>query len=330
MSIIKHPGILIDLGHVGDKGLPLNDAPWFQQELELCQEWGFALKIANGRVGLEPDPDALVPYWIQKETPAIAWDWLRIYGFLSVDSTNREAIDMARQGAPSGTLVYAEEQTAGKGRKGRIWFSPAKVGLYFSVILRPARERKFWPLLTHVASIALAEALKSLSEVNAHSQSLDIDIKWPNDVLLSGKKCAGILLETLSLEGENPAAIVGLGINVHPGSVPEFHSTEAACLDEMAGIFMPRRQLLVRFLHVFQQVYEMFDQGKYAGILERWKSLSSMWNQVPVLITEGNLERQAITCGLNEIGALLVRTGDGAVETILAGDIRLRRDIHNS
>jgi BirA family biotin operon repressor/biotin-[acetyl-CoA-carboxylase] ligase len=327
MTKLKHPELLIDLGHVGENGLPLNSEPWFQKELELCKEWGFQLKIAEGRVCLLFDQDQLVPYWIQKETPAIAWDWLRVSGFLRTESTNSEALEMARRGAPGGTLIYAEEQTAGKGRKGRNWFSPAKTGLYFTLILRPKQPRKFWPLLTHVASIALVETLKALSDRKIVPHALDIDLKWPNDVLLSGKKCAGILLETIRTEGENHAAAVGIGINVHKGSVPESLASEAACLDEMTHTFVPRRQLLVRLLHHFQLGYLVFERGKHAEVLERWKSMSSMWDGTQVWIGEGTTKRAAVTCGLDEIGALRVRTPEGILETVLAGDVSVRRDM---
>jgi len=327
MSTLKHPALLIDLGHVGENGLPLNSEPWFQQQLALCREWGFQLKSSDGRVQLQFDREQLVPYWIQQETPAIAWDWLRINGFLRTGSTNSEALEMARHGAPGGTLVYAEEQTAGKGRLGHTWFSPARAGLYFTLILRPSQPRNFWPLLTHVASVALVQTLKSLSIDNLVSHPLDIDIKWPNDVLLSGKKCAGILLETISAEGGNHAAIVGLGINVHLGSVPESLSAEATYLDEMTQIIIPRRHLLVRFLHQFQLVYMIFENGRHTELLERWKSMSSMWDETQIWITEGELRRSAVTCGLNEVGALLVRNAEGTVETVLAGDISVRKDL---
>jgi BirA family biotin operon repressor/biotin-[acetyl-CoA-carboxylase] ligase len=326
MSRLKYPSLLIDLGHVGENGLPLSSEPWFQRELELCKEWGFQIEIANDRVRLSFDQDQLVPYWIQKETPAIAWDWLRVNGYLSIESTNAEAIEMARQGAPGGTLVYAEEQTAGKGRLARNWFSPAKKGLYFSLILRSLQPRKFWPLLTHVASVALVETLRTLSDQRIIRNALDIDLKWPNDVFISRKKCAGILLETISTEGDNHAAVVGLGINVHQASVPDSLTRQATCLDAMAQTFVPRRQLLVKFLHQFQRVYVAFEQGNHAEVLERWKSMSSMWDGAQIWIHEGTLRRSAVTCGMNEIGALLVRTADGSVETLLAGDVSVRED----
>jgi BirA family biotin operon repressor/biotin-[acetyl-CoA-carboxylase] ligase len=323
MPTLKYPSILIDLGHVGTNGLPLNSEPWFQRDLNLCRDWGFKIQIVDGRVRLSFDQEQLVPYWIQKESPAIAWDALRIHGFLSVGSTNSEAMEMARRGAPGGTLVYAEEQTAGKGRRERTWYSPAKAGLYMSLILRPAQLDKYWPLLTHVASVAVVDSLRTLMENKTIPGPLDMNLKWPNDVLLSGRKCAGVLLEASQTQEKKPAAVIGIGINVHQGSYPEFLASKAACLDEMAKTIVPRRLLLVQFLYHFQLMYLLFEKGKHAEILEGWKSISSMWNGIRVRIDEEGRHRTAVTCGLNEYGSLLVRTDEGALETVHAGDIRI-------
>ena len=323
MSKINHPSLLIDLGHVGPNGLLMNSAPWFQREMELCREWGFQLKIDNGRVSLLSDREQLVPYWIQQETPALAWDMLRVKGFLRVESTNSEALALVHQGAPGGTLVYAEEQVSGRGRKDRLWFSPAKVGLYFSLIVRPTRPVEFWPLLTHTASLALVQTINNIR--NSKQIPLAVDIKWPNDVLLSGKKCAGILLESSLTDCNSQAAVIGVGVNVHEGSIPESLKSEATCLDEMANVFVPRRQFLVDYLRQFQICYLLFERGEHAELLERWKGFSSMWNGVQVCISDSDGCRTALTCGLNEMGALLVRTSDGRVETVLAGDISVRR-----
>jgi BirA family biotin operon repressor/biotin-[acetyl-CoA-carboxylase] ligase len=329
MATLKHPKILTDLEDAGENGLPMSSESWFQQELELCREWDFRLKTANGRVSLEFDEDQPVPGWIQKETPLVAWDCLRVHGFLRVDSTNSEALRLAHGGAPGGTLVYAEEQTAGKGRKGRTWVSHAKTGLYFTLMLKPGQPRKSWPLLSHVASVSLGETLKSLSDRKISPHPLDIDLKWPNDVLLSGRKCAGILLEVAAAEGKDTAAVVGVGINVRKGSVPESLATEAVCLDEMAQTLVPRRRLLVEFLYHFQRWYLLFEKGSHAAILDQWKSMSSMWNGVRIWIREGEVSRPAMTCGLNEIGALLVRTAKGTLETIFAGDVSVRMDLNS-
>ena len=329
MPNLKIPSILIDLGHVGQNGLPIHASAWFQQELELLKKWGFRLDCSKDRVRLEFDLDQIVPYWVQKETPSLAWDGLRVHAFLSVDSTNSEALLLAREGAPAGTLVVAEEQTAGRGRKGRSWISEAGKGLSFSLVLRPAQPLKNWPLLTHVASVALVETLKELHSLQCLPHPLDVDLKWPNDVLISGRKCAGILLETVT-EGDVPAAIVGLGLNIRKGSVPEELQPSAVCIDEMADAIVPRRQVLVLFLRKFQECYLMFEQGNHSGLLERWKIHSSMWDGAEVWITEGDVRRPAVTCGLSEMGGLRVRTPDGRIETILAADVSVERTVQTS
>jgi len=322
--MIKYPFILTDLAHVGSLGLAISDESWFQDELAICLEWGFPLKIDDGRVWIASDDEMLIPCWVQQETPSIAWNGLRVSGFLRLDSTNREACDQARAGAPEGTLIYSEMQKAGKGRLKRNWFSAAGKGIYLSLILRPVQPWKFWPVLTHVTAVALIDALNNIGRDTGYPGALDIDLKWPNDVLLAGKKCAGILLETLTPGEDGAAAIIGVGINVHPGSVPEDLANTAACLDDATGIAVPRRRLLIRFLKHFQNCYQLFQEGKFEEILDRWKGFSSMWNGSPVTLFEIERTRDAVTCGLDEIGALQVCFSDGSVETVLAGDVRVR------
>ena len=322
MNAIKLPSILTDLGHVGEAGLPLGAGAWFERELELCREWGFQLETIGGRVRLAPDPDALVPFWIQRETPALAWEWLRIHGFLSVDSTNREALDLARGGAPGGSLVCAEQQSAGKGRMGRSWFSPRGTGIYASLVVRPTREQQRWPLLAHVAAVSLYDAI-SACVVGMAARRLDIDLKWPNDVLLGGRKCAGILLESLSSGEGAPAVVVGVGIYVHPGACRR-NSRGGGFRGRDGGTDRTPTSPAGHLLTIFKRVPGV-QAGDDAGILEGWKTRSSMWDGVPVWILEGAVRRAAVTCGLDETGALLVRTEAGALETVFAGDIRVRR-----
>jgi BirA family biotin operon repressor/biotin-[acetyl-CoA-carboxylase] ligase len=326
--MIKYPFILTDLANVGSRGLAVSDESWFQDELSMCREWGFPLKIDDGRARIGYDDEMLIPCWIQEETPPIIWNGLRVSGFLRLDSTNREACGQARAGAPEGTLVYSETQQAGKGRLNRDWFSAAGKGLYFSLILRPFQPLNYWPLLTHVAAVALIDALKSMERGMKFPNTLDIDLKWPNDVLLAGKKCAGILVESLTPPGEeDAAAIIGVGINVHPGSAPENPADNAVCIDDAAGITVPRRRLLIYFLKCFQNSYRLFQEGKFEELLDQWKGFSSMWDGAPVTLIESRQTRDAVTCGLDGIGALRVCFADGSIETMLAGDVSVRTEI---
>jgi BirA family biotin operon repressor/biotin-[acetyl-CoA-carboxylase] ligase len=269
--------------------------------------------------------DQLVPERIVAETPAIAWDRLQVLSFQEIGSTNEEALRRARQGAPGGTIVVAESQTQGRGRKGRRWISPPGSGLYFSLILRPEQPLSHWPLLTQVASVALARTLQALPQEALIAHPLDLELKWPNDVLISGRKTAGILLETAGAGGILSAAVMGVGINVSKVELPVDLRDQVTSVSEAAGVLVSRRHLLVRFLYHFQLGYKLFEQGEHEAILDQWKSLSRMWKDTPVWILEDERRRPAVTRGLSATGALIVETADGAEETLLAGDVSIRR-----
>jgi len=322
---IEIPNILNEVARAGQDGHLLSADPDSTATLELCRKWGFPLKFENGRAFLLYDEDALVPEWIENEARVLVWDKINVRGFLETGSTNEEALSQAHRGAAGGTLIYAERQTAGRGRKGRSWISPAGGGIYCTLILRPRQPQRHWPLLTHAASVALAHSLKEILEIYAPAHPITVDLKWPNDVLLSGKKTAGILLETIAVQDESRTAVVGVGINVRQGSVPEALKDQATCLDLEAGAEVPRRRLLVRFLYHLQLCYDLFERGGYRELLERWKSCSSMWNGVPVWIDDSGQRSAAVTCGLTDLGALRIRRTNGMEETLLAGDVSVRR-----
>jgi len=276
-------------------------------------------------VRLAFDHDQLVPAWIADETPAISWERMQVEGFFETTSTNEVALLRARQQAASGTLIYAESQTAGRGRKGSQWLSPPRAGLYFSMVLRPEQAPSRWALLTHAASVALSFALQELVQEGFTSRPLDLELKWPNDVLLSGKKTAGILLETAGSGSTIAAAVVGVGVNVSRTSLPEELQERVTSVSEAVGVQVPRRRLLVRFLYHFQLGYDLFVRGEHQTILEQWKKFSRMWKDTPIWIIEDDQARPAVTAGLTESGALMVRTPDGGEEIILAGNVSIRR-----
>ena len=322
MPRIELPDLLYELAIAKDEGVPLSRALSPRSQVDICRTWGFDLMVRDDRIFLQSSPDLLLPVWIESETPVLAWETLCVRGFLEVGSTNDEARALARQGAACGTIVYAERQTAGRGRKGRDWSAPAGSGLYFSIVLRPTQPRVHWPLLTHATSIALVQALDQVSASDWSRRRFTADIKWPNDVLLSGRKVAGILIET----GGRPdgVAVAGIGINVKsvqiPGGLPE----GATSVSDEAGSDIPRRWLLVRFLDRLQVLYSMFERGGFEEILALWKSRSSMWKDTPVWIGEGAERCQAVTCGLSKQGGLRVRFADGAERTLLAEDVSVR------
>ncbi len=293
----------------------------------LCRDWGFPLRFDDDRAFLPYNADALVPAWIEHETPTVAWERISVRGFLEVDSTNEEGLDQARRGVSAGTLIYAEKQLKGRGRKGRTWISPAGAGIYCTLVIRPSQPVAFWPLLAHTASVAVALAVKEiLQEFVSAADSLAVpDLKWPNDVYLSGRKTAGILLESTAGPGAASAAVVGVGINVRQDSIPEGLFDQATCLSREAGTEIPRRRLMMAFLRYFQQWYLVFERGEHRKLLACWKELSSMWNGVPIWIEDGGNRVAAVTCGLTDLGALRIRNADGIEKTLLAGDVTVRR-----
>lgn len=157
--------------------------------------------------------------------------------------------------------------------------------------------------------------------------ALRVDLKWPNDVLLSGKKVAGILIEAADRPGgSGTAAVIGVGVNVGIDSVPDGMEGSATSVSCEAGDAVPRRVLIVTFLRCFQQEYESFERGEHRAILERWRSFSSMWDGTRIWLSEGDTCREATTCGLSDHGALHVRLSDGTEETVLAADVSVRYD----
>jgi len=324
MPSIAVAGILDRIALAGDAGIPYPDADPDREELLSCIDRGYPIEVRGGRVVLGPDRDSLIPAWIVSETPSIAWDRLLVEGFVETESTNAEALARARRDAPAGTLVFAECQTAGRGRGGRRWVSPSGAGLYFSLVLRPSQPVGCWAILTHAASVALALTLSELSDEGMIPHPLDMELKWPNDVLCSGKKAAGILLETAGTAGSISAVVVGVGINVRPVGLPDEVGDRAISIGEAAGVRVPRRHLLVRFLYHFQLEYDQFERGRHAAILQQWRDFSRMWHGTPVWITDTDGKRPGVTAGLSETGGLLVCGPDGTQTEILAGDVSIR------
>jgi len=325
MPSIAVPSILDRIAGAANLGIACPEADPERQELLSCMSRGYPIEVRQGRVRLRRDRDCLIPAWIVEETPSLVWDKLAVEGFLETESTNAEALERARRGAPDGTLIYAESQTAGRGRDGRRWISPSGAGLYFSLVLRPVQPVSRWAILTLGASAALALTLRELSDEGLTPRPLDLELKWPNDVLCSGKKAAGILLETAGAAGTISAVVVGVGINVKPGRLPGDLADQAISISEAAGVPVPRRHLLVRFLYHFQLEYELFQRGRHEDILQQWKSFSRMWQDTPVWITGRDGPWPGVTAGLTESGALLVRAPDGSETEIWAGDVSIRR-----
>ncbi|MFM8395586.1 MAG: biotin--[acetyl-CoA-carboxylase] ligase [Acidobacteriota bacterium] len=234
-----------------------------------------------------------------------------------VDSTNTYLKSLVD--APEGTCITADQQTAGRGRQSRLWHSAPGEGLYLSLLLRPTTGLTNLPLLSLTAAVAVAETFLAIGLEQ-------IDIKWPNDLLSGERKICGILVETTGLNQEGPPrVIVGIGVNLNQRTFPPPLDESATSLRLERGEEMAPATFRDLLLDRFSEWYDCWREGGQEAIRARWMSLSSYgWGrEVSVRLESESLT--GITAGLTPDGALLVRTPDGALRTILAGEVtRLR------
>lgn len=239
----------------------------------------------------------------------------------SVGSTNELAKQLARQGAPEGLVVLANEQTAGKGRLGRGWASPPGVGIWMSVVLRPEIPPYETPRLTLAAAVAVAHAIRQVAGVEA-------GIKWPNDIVHGGRKLCGILTE-LEAEWERVAfAVVGIGINVNtaPEQFPAELQPAASSLAIAGGRPVRRAPLVQAILTELETQYDRLRGGRFEQVLTDWRRLSvTLGQRVRVLpFADGELPLAGMAEDVDRDGALLVRLPTGELRRVLAGEVSLR------
>jgi BirA family transcriptional regulator, biotin operon repressor / biotin---[acetyl-CoA-carboxylase] ligase len=235
-----------------------------------------------------------------------------IHHFLETGSTNDAARQLAEQGAPEGTIVLAEKQTQGRGRLGRSWLSEQGDGIYASILLRPVLKPRDAAVLTLVAAVAGSEAIEQACELRA-------DIKWPNDLLLSGRKCCGILSEMQAERDEIRYVIVGIGINVNHSIFPE--ELRATSLRIEGKRIYSRVAVLCAFLQKFELLYDDLQRGDRSAVLQRWVDRSSFAFGKNVTVDLGNRKIEGQTAGLSELGNLKVKLADGRVQEVMSGDI---------
>ncbi len=232
-----------------------------------------------------------------------------IYFFSSIGSTMSEAGRLAVEGAPHGTVVLADEQTAGLGRLGRTWHSEAEAGIYCSVLLKLGLPAGEVPIATLLLGLAAADAIQKVT-------MLVCDLRWPNDVLIAEKKAAGILTQ---LAGEY--VIAGIGINVNQREMPTGLRTPATSLRIASGGNQQSREaLLVQLLTSIDAFCEVLRQAGRSAVLRAFAAASSYVVNRRVIIEETG--RRATTAGLDEHGFLLVEYESGRLERVAAGGVR--------
>ena len=235
----------------------------------------------------------------------------RIDRHTSIDSTMSEARRLALQGCESGTVVVAEEQTAGQGRYGRTWHSEAGSGLYASIVLRYSLAPKDVPVVTLALGLATVEAIQKVTDVAC-------DLRWPNDVLIQSKKCAGILTQM-----ESSAIIAGIGINVNQEKFPDELSAIATSLRIASGGRMHSREhLLTELVSNVDRYCGLLEREGRRPILELFSRASSYVSGRRVDVDLGSGVVRGTTAGLNESGFLILKRDDGSQDVIMAGGVR--------
>lgn len=230
-------------------------------------------------------------------------------------STNDIAKQLAQDGAADGTVVMADQQLQGRGRQGRSFASPAGVGIYMSLLLRPQVEISRLPQLTLVVGVAAADAITEVS-------SLPVELKWPNDIMIEKKKAGGILTESVIQADQSSVAIVGIGINVNT-TLEQFPAElrgRVTSLALAAGRFVPRLPIAAAVMGHFEPLYDAFQQSGLAPILPRWLRYGRVAGKPVRCTTERGVE-EGVALGLDEDGALLVRSRENPRLRVLSGDV---------
>jgi BirA family biotin operon repressor/biotin-[acetyl-CoA-carboxylase] ligase len=231
-------------------------------------------------------------------------------------STNQRAQELAAEGAPEGLVVLAETQTAGRGRLGRRWESPGGVNVYCSVLLKPQIPPRQAPQLTFLSAVAVAETLRELC-------GLDARVKWPNDILVGGRKIAGLLNELIAETEQIHSLILGIGINVNmtADQFPEelrYPATSVRIENDASQVRLP---LVTLLLQRIDKLYaEFIDQG-FAPLRRRWETYFDLLDR-QVEVDLGQRVISGVVGGLESDGALKLFLPDGSVERVLAGDVR--------
>jgi len=277
-------------------------------EIEARPRAGYLLVCVPDRLYAEEIRDGLGTEFIGRH----------VYYCSSVSSTNDVAIELAQKGVPDGSLVVAEEQTGGRGRLSREWYSPRYKGIWFSLVLYPSVTPAEAPRVTMVTAVALALAVRKVTGV-------PVGIKWPNDLLVKGKKFCGILTELGAELDKINYLVMGAGINVNqdPADFPQELRDIATSLKIEAGAEIARVGLLQSLLAEFEYWYRLWLEQGFGNVLKKWKELSVSLN-CPVRIHTLNKTWDGWAEDVDEEGALLLRLPDGKLQRLLAGDVSLR------
>ncbi|MEI7637482.1 MAG: biotin--[acetyl-CoA-carboxylase] ligase [Syntrophus sp. (in: bacteria)] len=240
--------------------------------------------------------------------------------FREIDSTNTMACHLARDGAPEGTVVVADAQGKGKGRMNRVWQSPPGRNLYVSVILRPRIAPPTAPQLTLVAGVAVAELLAACG-------LKDVTIKWPNDVLISGKKVCGILTEMNSSASGVDFIILGIGLNININR-EEFEPAlcdTATSLKIETGKAHDRIEIISGLLNLIETWYKVFLSTGFPGVRDAWLNYADILGR-PIRVVFREDTQTGVVMGIDDDGTIVMKGADGTTQRVIAGDVYLLKE----
>jgi BirA family biotin operon repressor/biotin-[acetyl-CoA-carboxylase] ligase len=280
------------------------------------KEMGYVIEaVSNKGYHLVSAPDVMNEAEI-KSLLHTEWAGQELFCFDTIDSTNTKAKELAEQGYPSGTLVVADQQVAGKGRRGRSWESPSGCGIFMTLMLKPDINPNNASMLTLVAALATAKAISDVTGADAR-------IKWPNDIVINGRKICGILTEMSAQFDYINHIVIGIGINVHNEQFPEEIRETAGSLLLACGRRFHRAELIARFLECFEKDYAVFLKTEdLEGLMKEYNALLvNAQQQVRVLDPKEPFEGKAI--GITKKGELIVDTWESR-KLVSSGEVSVR------
>ena len=286
-----------------------------QEHITSLENEGYLIEMSSDKeFKLKEDLTLLLPHKL-KDKLNTRYIGKEIHYFREVDSTNEVAKKLAREGAPEGTIIIAESQSRGKGRRGKKWISPLG-GAWLSIILRPNTLPINAPQLTFIAGVAAAQTIKD-------EYGLDAGIKWPNDVLIDKKKVCGVLTEISTEIDTIDYIVTGIGIdaNIDVNLLPpELRDTTTSIKSELDHD-ISRMILVQKFLGNFETMYDEFNKGNFQEILRKWRQLSKTIGR-QVEIRKGTEFIRGEAVGVNSKGALILELEDGTLQKIISGECR--------
>ncbi len=255
-----------------------------------------------------------------KQHPKVR-EWIReIFFFDRLGSTNRTALEMASMGMPGGIAIFAESQTEGRGRLGRNWFSPENVNLYLSLFLMPHQPARTFHLFALATAAALVQAIQAVAPCR-------VQIKWPNDIVIDGRKIAGILLESVTTGGQTPPLVIGMGINVNVDDFPPELQRTATSLKIATGRVIDRSDLARGVLSALSEQYARLQEpDPFRHLIETVRPICrTLGKRVRVRTPRNTFEGWADDIGRD--GSLVCRLGDGSIRKIVLSDITHLREV---